>query len=57
MQTMTKNRQPAVKIIVDKAMALEAQDLILSQGIELNLTQAVKAILLKGLQALRAENK
>ena len=54
---MTKNRQPAVKIIVDKAMALEAQDLILSQGIELNLTQAVKAILLKGLQALRAENK
>ena len=57
MQTMTKNRQPAVKIIVDKAMALEAQDLILSQGIELNLTQAVKAICLKGLQALRAENK
>ena len=57
MKTVTKNRQPAVKIIVDKAMALEAQDLILSQGIELNLTQAVKAILLKGLQALRAENK
>ena len=55
MQTITKNRQPAVKITVETALALEAQDLILARGIEINVTQAVNAMLLKGLKALRAE--
>ena len=55
MQTMTKNRQPAVRITVETALALEAQDLILARGIEINVTQAVNAMLLKGLKALRAE--
>ncbi len=57
MQTRTKNRQPAVRITVEKAMAIEARDLILARGIELNLTQAVNTLLLKGLRALRLETE
>jgi len=54
MQTL-HNREVAVRIAINKAQALKAQGLIADQGIDLNLTQAVNALLLKGLKALEAE--
>ena len=54
MQTL-HNREVAVRIAINKAQALKAQGLIADQGIDLNLTQAVNALLLKGLKSLEAE--
>ena len=51
------NREVAVRIAVNRAQALKAQRLIAAQGIELNLTQAVNALLVKGLRALEIEAK
>jgi|TARA_B110000908_G_C10116437_1_gene385506 hypothetical protein len=49
------NREPAVRIAVSKSMALKAQGMINDHGIELNLTQAVNTLLLKGMKALALE--
>ena len=54
MQTL-HNREVAVRIAVKRAQALKAQRLIAAAGIDLNLTQAVNALLVKGLKALEIE--
>jgi len=54
MQTL-HNREVAVRIAVNRAQALKAQRLIAAAGIDLNLTQAVNALLVKGLKALQIE--
>ena len=46
-----ENDKTAVRLTVSKALALEAQRLISAQGIDLNLTQAVKVILTTGIKA------
>ena len=54
MQTL-HNREVALRLAVNRANALKAQRLIAAAGIELNLTQAVNALLKRGLKALEEE--
>jgi hypothetical protein len=55
MQTNTSVKdRTAVKLTVSTDLALEAQRLCELQGIPLNLTQAVKAILTQGIRSTQA---
>jgi hypothetical protein len=51
---MSKLDRTAVRIVVDKDLALQAQDLLRQQGVPLNVTQSVKALLTIGIQTKQA---
>ena len=51
---MTTARTSAIKLTIDAELCLEAQRLCEQQGIPLNVTQAVKAILTNGIRTTQA---
>ena len=51
---MSKLDRTAVRIVVDKELALQAQDLLRQQGVPLNVTQSVKALLTMAIQTKQA---
>ena len=51
---MTTARTSAIKLTIDADLCLEAQRLCEQQGIPLNVTQAVKAILTNGIRSTQA---
>ena len=51
---MATARTSAIKLTIDADLCLEAQRLCEQQGIPLNVTQAVKAILTNGIRSTQA---